>query len=296
MIRVGPAGWSYADWEGIVYPRPKPKGFHPLRTIAGLFDAVELNATFYADPSAANAERWLGLVEHHGAFRFTAKLHGDFTHAERPTRTGWDAREAAFRDGLAPLMGPSRLAAVLAQFPASFIRDDRARRRVAAIVERFFDLGVVLELRHRSWFTPSALQELHDLKVGLARIDLPDARDHPPTDEPPPQPTGPTGYLRLHGRNAGAWFDREATRDNRYDYLYEERELDPLVTEARRLAGEHDQLFVVTNNHFEGQAVANGLELQAALNGKQPTVPEGLFARFPRLAAGFQSGGTGRLF
>ena len=32
MIRVGPAGWSYADWEGAVYPRRKPAGFHPLQT------------------------------------------------------------------------------------------------------------------------------------------------------------------------------------------------------------------------------------------------------------------------
>jgi hypothetical protein len=25
-ILVGPAGWSYQDWEGQVYPTPKPQG------------------------------------------------------------------------------------------------------------------------------------------------------------------------------------------------------------------------------------------------------------------------------
>jgi uncharacterized protein YecE (DUF72 family) len=35
MIRVGPAGWSYKDWEGIVYPAEKPRGFDPLAYLAG---------------------------------------------------------------------------------------------------------------------------------------------------------------------------------------------------------------------------------------------------------------------
>ena len=28
---IGPSGWSYPDWYGTVYPRPKPRGFKPLR-------------------------------------------------------------------------------------------------------------------------------------------------------------------------------------------------------------------------------------------------------------------------
>ena len=27
MIRVGTAGWKYKDWDGVVYPKPKPRGF-----------------------------------------------------------------------------------------------------------------------------------------------------------------------------------------------------------------------------------------------------------------------------
>jgi hypothetical protein len=46
-IRIGPAGWSYKDWAGVVYPAPKPRGFDPLRYVAGYFDTVEINSTFY---------------------------------------------------------------------------------------------------------------------------------------------------------------------------------------------------------------------------------------------------------
>ena len=62
MIRVGPAGWSYPDWEGVVYPRKKPKGFHPLRHLARYFDTLEINSSFYGTPSAKNAAHWAELV------------------------------------------------------------------------------------------------------------------------------------------------------------------------------------------------------------------------------------------
>ena len=39
-VRFGPAGWMYKDWEGIVYPRPKPRHFDQLRYIAEFFDTV----------------------------------------------------------------------------------------------------------------------------------------------------------------------------------------------------------------------------------------------------------------
>ena len=46
-IRVGPAGWSYSDWEGRVYPKPHPRGFHALAFLATYVDCVEINATLY---------------------------------------------------------------------------------------------------------------------------------------------------------------------------------------------------------------------------------------------------------
>ena len=83
MIRVGPAGWSYRDWEGVVYPRPKPRGFHPLGFLAQFFQCLEINSTFYAPARGEHAELWAREVEDLPDFRFTAKLHRDFTHLDR---------------------------------------------------------------------------------------------------------------------------------------------------------------------------------------------------------------------
>jgi len=51
MIRIGPAGWAYKDWEGIVYP--KPRGFDPVTYLARFFDTIKINSSFYGPPRQA---------------------------------------------------------------------------------------------------------------------------------------------------------------------------------------------------------------------------------------------------
>ncbi len=96
---------------------------------------------------------------------------------------------------------------------------------------------------------------------------------------------GPTGYVRLHGRNAAAWFDREAGRDRRYDYLYSGPEIDDVVRRAKAIAENAPLTFVVTNNHFRGQGPANSFMLRARLLGHPVPVPPDLLRAFPGLAA-----------
>ncbi len=288
MIRVGPAGWSYPDWEGIVYPRRKPRGFHPLRHIARYFDCVEINSSFYGTPVARNAEHWLELVAERPDFRFTAKLQDVFTH-ERPPEDERTALEqaGAFLAGLEPLRGAGRLGALLVQFPRSFRRSGEARERLRWIAEVFGGVPLALELRHRSWFAPESLSALRELGYALAGIDLPREADRPSEDDllgagGDARPR-PLAYLRAHGRNASAWFDPRAGRDQRYDYLYAPDEVADLVRTARRLAQGADETYVITNNHFAGKAVANALEILAALSGTKPLAPVELLASFPRL-------------
>ena len=129
--------------------------------------------------------------------------------------------------------------------------------------------------------------------LSLAAIDLPAADDHPPPDAPT---LGPIGYLRLHGRNAEAWFDRKAGRDQKYDYLYGAEEIESLAERARRIARTSDQVFVVTNNHFTGKAVANALDILHALVGAKPLAPLTLVEHFPHLRAVSQTTGQQSLF
>jgi uncharacterized protein YecE (DUF72 family) len=280
VIRVGPAGWSYADWEGVVYPRKKPRGFHPLPYLAKYVDCIEINSSFYATPRADYAEKWVAHVRDVPDFRFTAKLQDIFTHRPFHDSLRWREEAERFRAGLAPLRAAKRLAALLVQFPFSFRRTPGAQKRLEWIAETFLDHSLVLEVRHKSWFEPEARDLIAKLGYNLATIDLPGHKDHPPAFV---EPTGPIGYLRLHGRNHAAWFDSKAGRDQRYDYLYGKAELSGLAETAKRIATGTDESYVITNNHFSGKAVANALELRSEIEGTPPRAPADLVRRYPRL-------------
>jgi len=294
LIRCAPAGWSYADWQGRVYPRPKPKGFHPLAYLADYVGGVELNASFYALPRLQWVERWARLVERAPTFRFTAKLHQSFTHERLPDDDAeLDRRARAFRAALAPLERADRLSGTLVQFPHSFRASPATWRHLDRLGAVLGPVPRVLEVRHASWFGPGELERLGRAGWSVAALDLPAASDHPPEEFPP---TGPLGYLRLHGQNRAAWFDRDADRDQRYDWLYGPDELDRIEARVRHLAGEVDETWVVTNNHFEGKSVANALELEARLTGGPVAVPPPLVATYPRLARIARPRGQGELF
>jgi uncharacterized protein YecE (DUF72 family) len=300
VIRVGPAGWSYADWEGIVYPRRRRGGVHPLQWLAAFVDCVEIDSTFYAPARDENARRWVELVRDRPDFRFTAKLERVFTHEPLPADAAGEralgrAAERYLR-GIEPLAAAGRLSALLVQHPLSFRHEPAALARLERNARVFGHLPLVLEVRHRSWFEPAPLAAIERLGYSLAAIDLPAARDHPPEDAEDACAVGPLGYLRLHGRNAEAWFDARAGRDRRYDYLYSPEQIRVLAERARRLATGRDETFVVTNNHFAGKAVANALELVAEIDGAPPAAPAMLVEAFPHLAAVTRATGQPSLF
>lgn len=289
-MRVGVAGWAYDDWNGPVYPRPRPRGFSPLAFVARYVDVIEVNSTFYAIPDPLHAARWAETAAPVPGFCFTAKLHRSFTHEAGGLDETMVAR---FRGGLAPLEQAGVLAALLAQFPVTFTRSEANRARIAVLAERFASPPLVVELRHRSWFTPAAQAELEGLGTSIAAIDLPEAADHPPHGH---LRTGPVAYVRLHGRNARTWFDRGAGRDQRYDYLYAETELESIGRRVRAAAKGARGGYVIANNHFRGQALANAIELKARLHGEVPLAPASLVEAYPRLRAQVRCEGQLGLF
>ena len=100
MIRIGTAGWQYRDWAGIVYPKPKPRGFDELACIASFFDTVEINTSFYGPPRREVAQAWVERVADNPTFRFTAKLWKGFTHERNASADD----ERLFKEGMEPLI------------------------------------------------------------------------------------------------------------------------------------------------------------------------------------------------
>jgi uncharacterized protein YecE (DUF72 family) len=276
VIRVGVAGWDYEDWRGSVYPEPAPRGFDRLGWLAGFFDLLEVNSTFYRPASERTVRSWLERVSGRPGFRFTAKVWRRFTH-ERAAFTLGDVRAA--RAGLDLLASEERLGAALLQFPWSFKRDPGNRAWLRDVAVAFRGLPLVLEVRHASWNVPELFASLHEQGIGFVNLDQP---LFPNSLGPSAVATAPVGYVRIHGRNVRDWFRADASRDERYDYLYSPEELRPWADRARDLArspGVTD-VHVVTNNHFGGQEVVNALQLRSMIEGRKVEAPETLWRAF----------------
>jgi uncharacterized protein YecE (DUF72 family) len=276
VIRIGPAGFSYKDWEGIVYPAEKPKGFDPIRFLLQYFDTIEINSSFYGPPRAAVGKSWAGRVSGHPGFKFTAKLHKEFTHDRK---AGVDA-ERAFKDGINPLMEAGKLGALLLQFPWSFSFNEDNRLYLLNLQKRFQEYPLVLEVRHSTWAQPEVLDMLAELDIGLANIDQPMFHK---SVKPGADVTAPTGYVRLHGRNYQNWFSPKADVKARYDYLYSVAELEPWVERIKTVAHKAKDTYAVTNNHHLGKAVVNALEISSILRGKPVKAPQSLLEKYPDL-------------
>ncbi|MCE9613041.1 MAG: DUF72 domain-containing protein [Lentisphaerae bacterium] len=273
-LSCGIAGWSYPDWDGYVYPagtRDK------LRFCAECFDVIEINSTFYRPPDPKTARSWLTRTADLPRFHFTAKLHQAFTHGGVIDA----AMVMAFRDSFQPLVAAGKLRHLLAQFRYDFSDTPETRRHLERLADAFAGFtNLTLELRHRSWQAPAALDFLRDLAVTVASLDYPlagnsfDLRD---------SGVGEHAYLRLHGRNAKAWFSQGAGRDETYNYLYNKSEIGDLVKRALEIGTLSKSLTLIANNHYRGKEAANALEIKALLTAERVAVPPLLLQQYPHL-------------
>jgi uncharacterized protein YecE (DUF72 family) len=277
MIRLGPAGWSYPDSPGHVYPAGVPARFDALHFLADYFDTIEVNSTFYRPQPARTFASWVKRVARNAEFRFTVKLWQRFTHERGAPWTADEVRQVT--EGLQVLREAGRLGALLAQYPWSFKPGAASREGLARLAETFRGWPLVVEVRHGEWGRDEELGRFRDLGIGIANIDQPLIGQ---SLTPAAAATTDVGYVRFHGRNYEHWFGEQEDAAQRYDYLYSAKELAPWVDRIRALArteGVKD-VYVISNNHFEGKGPANALMLRAMLERRKAKAPPVLFATY----------------
>ena len=274
QIYIGIAGWSYPDWKGIVYTSSK---IDQLEYVSKFVDCLEINSTFYRPPFEKTTKSWLQKTSKRPDFFFTAKLHRSFTHEGKV-----DAEIIRhFHKGFEPFLEAGKLRHLLIQFRYDFDDTNRNRHHLTKIVRSFskaFSLAV--EVRHKSWQMPDALDFLEQLGVTVCNLDYPTTWNSFDMQQ---CTVGKNGYFRMHGRNVEKWFSK-AGRDETYDYYYNEDELTQIKQRVDELAKAFKTLTVITNNHYRGAELANALELKALITGQKQLVPEGLLRAYPNLA------------
>ena len=164
-LYLGTSGWSYADWEGTVYP----PGTAPASRLAGYvkhFATVEIDSTFYGAPTRTTVERWRTVAPR--GFLFAAKFPQVVTH--ETNLVGSEAEAERFvrtMSGLGDRLGP-----LLLQLPPSFgvegmgVLEDFLKRLPGGF-------RYAVEVRHRSWLGSDLPQMLREHGVALTLIDYP---------------------------------------------------------------------------------------------------------------------------
>lgn len=183
-IRIGTAGWSIPKEHAGAFP---VEGSH-LDRYAAVFNAVEINSSFYRPHRPATYEKWAASVP--DSFRFAVKVPKAITHERRLKEAG-DLLERFLSEvgGLGPKLGP-----LLVQLPPSLPFESGTSDEFLRDLRRQVTGGIVCEPRHRSWFAPEVDNLLNELRIARVAAD------------PPPvlgagEPSGWQGlaYYRLHG-------------------------------------------------------------------------------------------------
>jgi uncharacterized protein YecE (DUF72 family) len=198
-LRVGTSGFSYAGWAPRFYPADLSASKR-LVSYASRLSTVELNNTFYRQPSPSAVAGWLAATP--GEFRFSVKAQRGGSYRALQVDP---AASVPWLTGPYRAFG-ERLGTVLFRVPEGVKRDDA---RLAGLLDSWpRDLRLTMEFQEPSWHVDETFEALGRVGAALCTTELPEDAD-PPTI----RRTGSFLYLRLrrHDYDATeleAWADR----------------------------------------------------------------------------------------
>jgi uncharacterized protein YecE (DUF72 family) len=295
-IKIGTSGYAYPGpppkgWYGVFYPDVKRKGFDELKYYSQIFNACEINNTFYRPLSEAVARAWASKTP--PDYTFVIKLWQKFTHPVKIGRKSspgqWEditQRDVdEFRAGILPLAEAGKLGVLLFQYPAGFHCTRENMENVERTLKSFYDYPKAVELRHKSWSerSPDMRALLEENRASGVLIDEPKFATSIRQDL---EPIGDIFYFRAHGRNAKAWWRHKESWE-RYDYCYSREEIKQVAERIKTAASTPGvkKAFAFFNNHARANAAANAIMLSQELGVRLKAMPgEAMVVKFPQLA------------
>lgn len=268
MINIGLTGWGdhYSLYEDMERQSDK------LKTYAGHFPLVELDASYYAIQPERNIQKW--IKETPDRFEFVVKIHQALTlHADYKEFA--DSRQELFEQFklmLQPLIEHRKLAMVLVQFPPWFDCTTQNINYILYVREQLKDIPMCVEFRNQSWFNEQFKEQtlafLTEHQIIHAVVDEPQVKEGsvPLVN----RITADKAFVRYHGRNKQGWTKKDMTdqewRDVRYLYDYNKEELTDLANKVKILEQKAKKVYVVFNNNSGGHAAQNAKMYQDILN------------------------------
>jgi uncharacterized protein YecE (DUF72 family) len=240
-IFLGTSGWSYREWEGSFYD--KKSGQSKLRAYSRVFSTVEIDSTFYRNPSRSTVMGWLKYSP--SDFVFAAKLPKTITHDNMlGLKKEVKAELEEFLDLMRPLQLAGKLACLLIQLPPKYAYSPRNLEAFFQLLDPMYHYAI--EFRNLTWLVPetTTLSLLKQYGVAYTVVDE-------PLLPPEVHLTADFAYFRWHGHGKTIWFD----------YRYRERELEPWAIKVKEAAANVKKVYGYFNNHYHGYAPENCLQL-----------------------------------
>jgi uncharacterized protein YecE (DUF72 family) len=240
-IYIGTSGWAYPSWRKHLYDGIPARRW--LAHAATVFDALEINGSFYTQISPETYQRW--RAETPPEFRFTLKGHRFVTHYKRLRAVGDSI--VLLRDQARGL--GDKLLAVIWQLPSNFACDLARLDDFLGALGAWPDVRHAIELRHRSWFTDEVAARLSAVRVASCMGDAPDFPMWRAV-------TTDLAYVRLHGHT------------RKYASSYSTAHLARWAADAQRWADEGRDVHIYLDNDAEGHAVRNAIALREMVQGR----------------------------
>ncbi len=259
-IRVGTCGWSYKEWEGVLYPDGTPAAGY-LAAYAERYPVVEVDSTFYRSPSRKTVEGWDAKTP--ADFGFSLKVPQVITHEKLLVDC---AAEVETFLAAARLLGPKLLCCLLqfGYFNRATIPDldDFLARLDPFLAAWPRDVPVAVEIRNKTWMTPKLAACLRSHGAAWALADQSWMPSPLGVVKQQDAVTAPLAYVRLLGDRA------EVERHTKtFDHTVVDRAGQvTLDAQAIRLLAERVPVLVFVNNHFAGYAPDTIRALRAALS------------------------------
>jgi uncharacterized protein YecE (DUF72 family) len=294
-VIVGTASWTDPTMTaaGVFYPPEATTAEQRLEFYASQFPLVEVDATYYALPTARLAELWRARTP--PDFTFDVKAHALMTGQptetkrlpkairdalpvavrEKPRLYGKDlpaeiadAIYAGFVDALLPLRESGQLGSILLQYPKWFFPSHESRDAILEARDRLDGLDVAVEFRHGSWFNEKnaerTLRFLEDHALPFVMVDEPQGfRTSVPHVYAVTSPR--LALVRFHGRNAATWEAKGVTPAERFRYLYDRRELEAWAPRIAEAAARAEETHVLMNNCYANYGAVNARQIAQLL-------------------------------
>ncbi len=232
-LYLGTSGWSYADWEGTLYPEALPSASR-LAEYAKHYATVEIDSTFYGTPRRSTVEKWREIVP--DGFLFAAKFPQEVTHERNLVNSRSEAENFVHTmQGLDDRLGP-----LLLQLPPDFTVEG------TDVLDKFLaelpkGPSYAVEVRHRSWLDSDLSDLLRERGAALTLVDYPRM---PRLEEA----TTDFAYIR--------WLGNRREFPSGHTHLKKDRDDDLLwwAGVVDRFLEEGKTVFAYANNHYQNHS------------------------------------------